>query len=509
MSGRSVAKRKAVVQGTLTSSCHTAGSPRTSKRCRHADGARSHSNVWLLRARPFDGDIRSKEATELKVYLVPGREYLLGTNPKVCDVVIGEDRTVSRAHATLRVIPDRYENGVLVEGHVEVSDKSSHGRTYLTKDKKDILSGEKIKSLGDPAKAYHSYFLMLGQMSPFRLTRMNYDVCLDASLSERDRRVILDDLGMFSVDLEDTVRSPLANVRVIVDKEEEDLLVLGDDVVLALAAGIPVVTPQWAHAWLRKGTWIGSGPRDEDYRVRITGRNANKNGGDSAVISQSQRRLVADALARKLGEYQLVFFKDSSSQQLVRAAQKMGLRSRLEENISEWVVESNGRPLVVLAEEKEVQLLPHSAYHYCLADELRYAILDGLTEDLLHWIGDGDRSAEDIVDSEGWHVVGCSALAGRAHATGNAETSTACDPDSIESQVIIRKDGFTSKTFKKKHRVPDPSAREIVEVIGSKPSRGEEDKEWVKIERERQSMDAAFEKQGLIIQPKKRNARMK
>ena len=62
------------------------------------------SDVWLLRARPFDGDVRSKEATELRAYLVAGRTYVVGSSAKVADVIVKEDKTVSRTHATLRVV---------------------------------------------------------------------------------------------------------------------------------------------------------------------------------------------------------------------------------------------------------------------------------------------------------------------------------------------------------------------------------------------------------------------
>ena len=201
-------KRKASLEPR--SGADDAGNSNTRRDQRTAkDGARAPStspallsDVWLLRARPFDGDVRSKEATDLKAYLVGGKTYVVGSNAKVADVVVKEDKTVSRTHATLRVVAGceddsggrmdgrlrskqskqskrSDENTVMggAEGdsaYVEVVDTSSHGRTYLSSDMRGILKAQRMRDNNGEgsARAHHGYFLMLGQMSPFRLTRL-------------------------------------------------------------------------------------------------------------------------------------------------------------------------------------------------------------------------------------------------------------------------------------------------------------------------------------------------
>ena len=218
------------------------------------------SNVWLLRARPFDGDVRSKEATELRAYLVPDRTYVVGTNPKAADVVVKEDKTVSRTHATLRVVAGRTNdrtNGrtgdaagtgkttvstpMTMTAHVLVRDTSSHGRTYLSRDMRDILKAQKLKELSEEGtgRGYHGYFMMLGQMSPFRLTRMAMGVCLSGAVP----RAVEDAVEVLGFGK----RGVGVGMRVVVG---DALCALRDEVLLAVVEGVPVVTGGWVLAWL-------------------------------------------------------------------------------------------------------------------------------------------------------------------------------------------------------------------------------------------------------------------
>ena len=460
----------------------------------------SLSNIWLLRARPFDGDVRGKEATELRAYLVPGRRYVIGSNGKACDIVVKEDKTVSRTHATLTVVPDGLEGEKPVEGHVEVTDISSHARTYLTKDMKDILKGERIRDLGHPARAYHSYFLMLGRMSPFRLTRMNMQVCVGSSVSTVDLDTVVRILGMTPVDLLETKKMHSGSVRMVVGKEEEEL---SDELLLAVATGVPVVTVAWAKAWLRPEPWVGSGPGEDAYDVCVFGRGGK---GGSKKASVFSRRDVADALAGTLGKYRLGWFQDVGLPHLVAAAEALGLRVGVIDEVEEWVAECEERPLAVLTRDAEVWRLPQMACDYCLVDDLRYALFEGNTEGLIqHVDGDLVGSEGDLVDSEGWHSVG--RQAGRLSSAGDAVFEAERGEDAtctIEAQVLSRERGRTSKIFKKKHRV---GPRQIINVVGHKPTRREEDKEWVEVERERQAMNAAFDRQGLVTHANKPSTR--
>jgi len=505
------------------------------------------SNVWLLRARPFDGDVRSKEATELRAYLVPDRTYVVGTNPKAADVVVKEDITVSRTHATLRVVAgmtngrtrtgDAADTGKTTvstpttTAHVLVRDTSSHGRTYLSRDMRDILKAQKLKELSEEGtgRAYHGYFMMLGQMSPFRLTRMAMGVCLSGAVP----RAVEDAVEVLGF----RKRGVGVGMVVVVG---DALCALRDEVLLAMVEGVPVVTGGWVLAWLDAGRATTSVPCEEAYGVRVVGR-----GGVPVDVAGYDLEQVGTRLqGGELGCYRLgcVVGKEEGegegegeggegrggdrevSGMLVKAARRLGvvvdaLEGR--DGIEEWVrgceYRQERKPLMVLRKQADVRLLPQPACAYCLLEDLRLALLDGKTGGLVRHVGDDNkergekkrkrRAREQLGEGEGWTVA--------AHADGQGESTDVEEDEeheehpiyTTEAPVLAKKKGFKSKSFAKKYRVPE--RRQIVRVIGEMRAQREDDQEWVEVEQERQMMMDAFDKQGLVIGPKKRAPKRK
>lgn len=461
----------------------------------------------------------------MKAYLVPDRTYIVGTNGKVVDILVKDDRTVSRQHAKLRVVVGDSSSGSESPGksYVQVTDTSSHGRTYLSKDMRDILKAQKVKDLADAsgleeasANAYHGYFMMLGQISPFRLTRMAMGVCLSGKVPRAVEKAV-STLGIPVVEAEGLGGggSGEATMRTVV---ADSAVEVRDEVLLSMVAGIPVVTGGWVLAWLDEGREATSAPREEEYGVSVVGRN----GGKLDVRAYEKRRIAED-LSAELGSFRLGCVAGDVTGALVAAARGLGLVVDVipgREYIDEWVMGCAETPLVVLRRQADVRLLPQPPCEYCLVGDLRFALLDGETAGLVRRIdGNGSKKTgptqgktKDTVmsavgDSEGWHDALNSEPS--ADITDVEEVRDDQPIYTTEARVIVREKGLKPKTFKKKHRIPDAAKREIVEVVGARPNLRQDDQEWVEEEQERQAMMEAFDKQGLVIGAKKRAPKKK
>lgn len=519
------------------------------------------SDVWLLRARPFDGDVRSKEATELRAYLVAGRTYVVGSSAKAADVIVKEDKTVSRTHATLRVVARGEETigekktrstgskrskrskkggdsdgGNTADGvnegndaYVEVVDTSSHGRTYLSDDMRSILKARRIRDMNGEgsAQAYHGYFLMLGQMSPFRLTRVQMGVCMSGKASASVERAI-GALGVVEVEASGRMRRVAANTRVVVgdastsERGVDAVVDVRDDILLGMALGVPVVTGDWARAWVDEGRVASSAPREGDYGVSVVGRN-----GMAMQTAGFEREKVKERLSGLLGGCRLGCVEGDVSRPLAATARALGLAVDVVEGrdgIEEWVVSCSETPLMVLRKQSDVRRLPQPPCAYCLVEDLRLAFLDGETAGLVRRVGEpppsratkGGSTTADVPgvthpldEGDGWHTAfGSSPLSSRA--AEDTEIDEEADEYRIyttDAPVIVRERGSKSKKFTKKHRAPDVADREVVRVVGDAHQAREEEKEWVEIERERQAMMEAFDKQGLVVGAKRRAPR--
>lgn len=525
------------------------------------------SHIWLLRARAFDGDVRSKEATELKAYLVAGKTYVVGSNDRVADVVVKEDKTVSRTHATLRVITrhgeknqksggdlSRDDRGGDCEGttYVEVVDTSSHGRTYLSEDMRGILKAQRIrdKSRSGSAQAYHGYFMMLGQMSPFRLTRVPMGVYLSGDVAPSVTQAIRD-LGMRVVEGEEGLERAGASVRVVVGGVRKggkgrakvsrgdctgdargaagaggDALVdVRDDILLGMVVGAPVVTGGWAQAWQEEGREPTRAPREEDYGVSVVGRN-----GNVVHTTDYEKEKVMEGLLSRLGGFRLGCVSGVASGALVAAARGLGLGVDVLEgrdDIEDWVLGCVKTPLMVFRKQGDVRMLPQPPCAYCLVEDLRFALLDGEVEGLVRCVGESlskkspmNIDSKDKIaaggmmepsDEEGWHdaLRNSPSLSVRAEETEIDEDVDEHPVYTMDAPMIVKKEGSKSKMFKKKHHVPGIAEREVISVVGDRPSAQEEEKEWLEIEQERQAMMEAFDKQGLVIGAKKKATRRK
>ena len=556
-------KRKASLEPR--SGADDAGNSNTRRDQRTAkDGARAPStspallsDVWLLRARPFDGDVRSKEATDLKAYLVGGKTYVVGSNAKVADVVVKEDKTVSRTHATLRVVAGceddsggrmdgrlrskqskqskrSDENTVMggAEGdsaYVEVVDTSSHGRTYLSSDMRGILKAQRMRDNNGEgsARAHHGYFLMLGQMSPFRLTRLQMGVCLSGEASSSVKLAIRS-LGMREVEASERMRSVARMTWVVVgdvstsEQGSSAVIDVRDEVLLGMVLGVPVVTGEWARAWLEEGRAATSAPREADYGVSVISRI-----GTVIETVGFEREKVVERLSGLLGGYRLGCVAGDVSGALVAAARGLGLAVDVVEGrdgIEDWVLGCSETPLMVLRKQGDVRLLPQPACGFCLLEDLRLALLDGDTGGLVRRVGErapsksskgGYQSADDAIvtkpheEGDGWHTA-----FGHSPPGSRGAEDTEIDEDfeahpiyTTEAPVIVKGRGIKSKKFTKKHRGPEAANRMVIQVIGDRREGCQDEKAWEEIEQERQAMMEAFDKQGLVVGAKKKAPR--
>ncbi|KAI8920965.1 hypothetical protein DFJ77DRAFT_144301 [Powellomyces hirtus] len=183
--------------------------------------------MWVL-----VGD--SEGCREFSIWLQPSRSYTIGR--KDADLVLGTDKSVSRSHATLTVAePVSTEELMNVDARcrVTLSDKGSKFGTYLNGMARKVVGSEQVRE-GD--------VITFGvNKSTFRLTYVPVVICCSGmrtkqrlEINEGARRFDLRSLKDWTPSCTHLV---MLSLRVTMK------------VVLALANGRHIVTPEWIQAF--------------------------------------------------------------------------------------------------------------------------------------------------------------------------------------------------------------------------------------------------------------------
>ena len=419
------------------------------------------SQIWLLQARAFEDDQRTAVARDMKVYLVPGREYTLGKNAKVCDIAVLEDKSVSGTHAKLRVCVDGDDG----EGHVLVTDTSTWG-TSISKDGKNIHAEDKLGK-GCVGKAYHGYLVKFGVFSPFQLMRVDIPVYLGHGVNKEEITMngleVVEDVGEEDV------------VMVVGEPE----VAMEDDVLLALVIGVPLVTMDWVRAW-SKSTWIGDGPPVQDYAPRIKYRDG--------YLDLSRDRLSEN---QEIMEYVFVFpWEDGVSEYMKRILEELGVHYC--QGTLDGTFTGQETPVVVLHQELEgtsidvASMVQSLCLHvrvekYCLWDDIKHAIVYGGIRHAIRPVGESEDG------DDGWHDVDRGTAPSTTASGRNDENITVNNTSVVVDKALVRqipKMKKPTKGFVKRH-ISDPG-RDVIEleVMGIRSEAADND-EWAAMEREK------------------------
>lgn len=459
------------------------------------DATTTRSQIWLLQARAFENDQRTPEAKDMKVYLVPGREYTLGKNAKACDIAVLQDKSVSGMHARLSVRTDGNE-GV---GHVLVTDTSTWG-TSISKDGKNIHKEEKLNK-GCVGRAYHGYLVKFGVFSPFQVTRvMGISVYVGQDIGTNGR----EEIHACGLGVLNTIEEVGKNVVMVVGGPE---VALDDDILFALVQGMPVVTLEWVRAW-SQSIWIGHGPPMKDYMCKILcgcgylDPEVSAEGVPEYHLPENQDMM----------SYQFIFpWGGVLSRPLARVLHDLGVAfyNMEEPNGLEWTCSASEIPVVVLDQENggstnvaavlNSLCLPVTVQNYCYLNDLRNAIVSDTMKQVV-------RSVREIDEcDDGWHVVEREPIT-----TGDSKDakSTRNDTSIVSDELLVKtsREQRTRKGFVKKYRA-EP-CRDVIDlvVLGADSELADND-EWAAMEREKRQeklQQDAFERLGKKNIPKKR-----
>jgi hypothetical protein len=449
------------------------------------------SHVWILQAKSWEVDKREKEASTFKAFLVPGVEYRLGKKPSENDFVVLGDKTVSGKHALLSVVVS--EDGL--SSRVVIRDLSKLG-TIVASTSADLANKTGTKVVRESVAVDHGGFILFGLLSPFQVRRAKCAVCLHASLEHDDEAVdVVNETGFNRVDMPEEVPEGVIFCLVV----RESTVLLDDDIILAVNMGVPIVTLDWLKAW-RLAPWIGSGPKVDEYAVSIV---YGEDRRDSLEPRVSDTGLVGyrvqDNISNGLDGYVFVWPRvggDQFPEKLARAADLAGVRVMTvspEEDMSSLLM-SVENPVVILEACPDVSAsfsslgLPNDErYSYCLLDDLRRMLLDGLASDRIKPLFQTRQNDAP----EGWHVV---------QREGNDEVVDSEDDDMTQDETfvipVVTKP-VRAKGFVKKHKID--ANRPTIDLVVSEIPKNMDDEEWV--EREREKMNEklkqdAFDKQG-------------
>jgi hypothetical protein len=456
------------------------------------------SQIWILQARVFENDQRTSNAKDLKVYLVPGREYTVGKNAKLCDVVVSEDKSVSGTHAKLKVYVDG-DDGV---GHVLVTDTSTWG-TSVSKDGKNLHKEEKL-SKGCAGKAYDGYLVKFGVYSPFQVIRTDIAVYIGDSVDQGGRDEIqTSGLGVLRGTISDE-----ASAMVVGGAE----VVMDDDILLAILCGVPIVTLEWVRAWSRS-TWVGKRPQEREYMPRLIC------GSKFLDPEISEHGVPVYHLPEYQGmmEYVFIFpWGDSIYLPMTRIFDEMGLHYCEEVEGLQDACAGPETPVVVLQKRVSKSAvsvlnslrLPSAVKHYCLLEDLRRVIVYGDIKSALRSIKESDDA--DGADEDGWHLVERGTIdCGFKTMDQNSSLNTVAV--SVDEKLVRQIPGLrkSKKGFVKQHHT-DPG-RDIIElVVMGKKSETANNDEWAEMEREKMEemmRQKAFEHGGKKPPAKKRTRR--
>ena len=249
-------------------------------------------SLWLLEAKAFPQDTRSKEATSTCFILTPGT-YSVGRKEGQCDIDVPEDKSISRIHAEIKV-PSINE----IEQHSQppsiiATDKSKYG-TVVSKD--NTLEGD--GQVGTVQHVEHRWLVKFGYSSPFRVKKLDWNVVIHPSCSPETSAVAIE-LGFAIInDIHDLSKRSEPNetsVYLIMPSSEA---VLDGLLLQATMAGIPVVSAGWVSKWKERKVWKNDHPKHEDYPVHIQIKKSNTPGGAAPGLLENVAEKAREAAQR-------------------------------------------------------------------------------------------------------------------------------------------------------------------------------------------------------------------
>ncbi|KAL4443803.1 hypothetical protein ABPG75_011540 [Micractinium tetrahymenae] len=221
------------------------------------------ASLWLLEAKAFQEEERSEAACSVQFWLKPGG-YTVGRQG--ADLVIEEDKSISRRHAELAVPPTASGDGP----HVMVKDLGKYG-TYVDAST-DGTAAFNNPPLGQGASArlVPGSMVRFGYRSPFRLYHQDWVLFLSPEQHQaagaatlRALQKAADDAGLpLAEELPDH-----AGTRVLALAGRP--LQVDETLLLALLRGYPIVGADWLLEWGQQKVWRNSRPQEASYPVQL------------------------------------------------------------------------------------------------------------------------------------------------------------------------------------------------------------------------------------------------
>ncbi|KAL4442023.1 hypothetical protein ABPG77_011284 [Micractinium sp. CCAP 211/92] len=221
------------------------------------------ASLWLLEAKAFQQEDRSEAARSVHFWLRPGG-YVVGRQG--ADIVVEEDKSISRRHAELTV-PRAVQGG---DPHIVVKDISKYG-TYVD-EATDGTATFKSPPLGQGASAslVPGSMVRFGHHSPFRLYQQDWVLFLSPQHREEAGASTLQALQQAADD------AGLLLADELPDQDGTRVLALAgrplrvdETTLLALLRGYPVVDTDWLLEWGEQKVWRNARPQEASYPVKL------------------------------------------------------------------------------------------------------------------------------------------------------------------------------------------------------------------------------------------------
>ena len=204
--------------------------------------------IWCLEAKRFSEETRSSSATSARFYFSGPGSYTIGRQG--CDVIIEEDRSISRVHATLEIAND---GPVRVQNHGQFGTQAAASKVF-------------DKGVGTSEMLVHdNYYLQFGMRSPFRIYQ--HPCCIFVSPGQKNEPGFKR-LGELSAATGITMTdSPTAEgVRVVMLCSSR---ALDSSILLALLCGKPVITADWVAQLASRRVWKDKLPGEDAFAAEV------------------------------------------------------------------------------------------------------------------------------------------------------------------------------------------------------------------------------------------------
>jgi hypothetical protein len=381
-------------------------------------------SLWLLEAKVFLNDTRSKAATSSLFWLNPGT-YTVGRKEGQCDVDVPEDTSISRIHAEIKV-PSTEE--LRQSPYITVTDKSKFG-TYVNSENKNLNGTGQIGTVQNVGHrwfvrwGYQSIFryikyrrplillssssllfllhyaplflLFLCYLFPYRVKKIDWSIVLHPNCTQ-ETLTLATELGFtILADIDDNVSEnnhSQSATYLIMPHSEAPLDGLS---LKATMSGRPVISVEWLLKWKERKVWKNKHPDHKDYLIRFT----NSARLPPEVVLEKAR----DAVERQpLKNLSFFFFKPEEKEERVDGRIYLGLQSATAlagGKLGNWPTSATKAPKRI---KKSCVLVLPSKQHYhhvpAYLKMFKWITYDSLTLGIIN-----DRIDTYIIDPELHH----------------------------------------------------------------------------------------------------------